>query len=205
MFIELVDLLRCPRPHEETWLVASSERMEGRDIVQGVVGCPICRAEYLIEDGVLLFGGSREALVSRRSDLEPEALAAFLGLTDSSGVAVLVGGLGHGARAVHELTGVQLLLADPPAEMEMGDGLSGFTLPASGALPLAAASVRAVALDLTASPELADSASRALRPGGRLLLPVSLPMPEGLTALARDASYAVAERAAGAIVELRRR
>lgn len=206
MFIELVDLLRCPEPHDETWLVASSERMDGRDIVQGVLGCPICRAEYPIEDGVVRFGGSATGAVEPRvSNLDPEALAAFLGLTDSSGVAVIVGELGHQARALHELTGVQLLLANPPREIEMGGGLSGLTLPASGVLPLAANSVRGVALDRAAAPELAESAARALRPNGRLLLPVSLSLPDGLTSLARDESLAVAERAGGGLVELRRK
>jgi uncharacterized protein YbaR (Trm112 family) len=206
MFIELVDLLRCPRPHDETWLVASSERMDGRDIVQGVLGCPICRAEYPIENGVALFGGStHEALEPRRSNLEPEALAAFLGLTDSSGVAVLVGGSGHHGRALHELTGVQLLLANPPNGIEMGNGLSGLTLPASGVLPLATRSVRGVALDHSATPELADSVARALRPNGRLLIPTALALPDGLTPLARDESFAVAERSGGGLVELRRK
>ena len=31
----MIDLLRCPREHEETWLVAAFNRMEGRFIVEG--------------------------------------------------------------------------------------------------------------------------------------------------------------------------
>jgi hypothetical protein len=37
MFIELVDALRCPVPHEESWLVASADRMEARHIVDGTL------------------------------------------------------------------------------------------------------------------------------------------------------------------------
>ena len=54
MFVELVDLLRCPRPHEDTWLVAAAEAMSGRHIVRGTLGCPVCEAEYPIRDGVVL-------------------------------------------------------------------------------------------------------------------------------------------------------
>ncbi|HEY9229313.1 MAG TPA: hypothetical protein VIP11_21880, partial [Gemmatimonadaceae bacterium] len=55
MFIPLVDVLRCPVPHEETWLVASIDRAADRDIVEGMLGCPRCLAEYAIHEGVVLF------------------------------------------------------------------------------------------------------------------------------------------------------
>ena len=58
MYIPLVDILRCPRPHDETWLVASIVRAEARDIIDGVLGCPICSAEYPIRDGAVDFGGA---------------------------------------------------------------------------------------------------------------------------------------------------
>ena len=53
MFIELVDSLRCPNDHAETWLVATCDAMRGRDIVTGTLGCPICRAQYAIVDGAV--------------------------------------------------------------------------------------------------------------------------------------------------------
>src|SRR5687768_17696390 len=55
MFIELVESLRCPRPHELTWLVASTLEMAGRDIRRGLLGCPSCSARYPIRDGVVDF------------------------------------------------------------------------------------------------------------------------------------------------------
>jgi len=45
MFSELVDVLRCPRPHEESWLVLAAHRLDGRDIMAGVLGCPVCHAD----------------------------------------------------------------------------------------------------------------------------------------------------------------
>lgn len=55
MFIELVDSLRCPRVHDDTWLVASVTRFDGRFIVEGSLGCPICRQQYPVHRGVVDF------------------------------------------------------------------------------------------------------------------------------------------------------
>ena len=42
MHIDVAELLRCPVAHEDTWLVARVDRMAGRHIVDGALGCPIC-------------------------------------------------------------------------------------------------------------------------------------------------------------------
>ncbi|MGH7648269.1 MAG: hypothetical protein ACREND_09140, partial [Gemmatimonadaceae bacterium] len=55
MFIEIVDAFRCTRPHELTWLVASADRLEDRDIITGELGCPVCGARYPIVAGVADF------------------------------------------------------------------------------------------------------------------------------------------------------
>jgi len=53
VFIELVDALRCPRAHEESWLVLAMSRIEGRHIQEGALGCPVCHAEYPIHEGIV--------------------------------------------------------------------------------------------------------------------------------------------------------
>ena len=53
MFIELVDALRCPRPHEESWLVLAASRLEARHVLEGTLGCPVCHAQYPIRDGIV--------------------------------------------------------------------------------------------------------------------------------------------------------
>ncbi|MEP7381311.1 MAG: hypothetical protein ABI910_06465, partial [Gemmatimonadota bacterium] len=60
MHIELVDSLRCTQPHDDTWLVASVTRFDGRDIVDGVLGCPICHRQYLVLDGEVDFTDSAQ-------------------------------------------------------------------------------------------------------------------------------------------------
>ena len=201
MFIELVDALRCPNPHEEIWLVLASGKMEGRDVMEGVLGCPICHAEYPIEAGVAWFDGGANSRSRGAVPDEEEALrlAALLDLTDSRGYAILVGDAGSQAPRLRALTDVQLLLVNPPSGIEMGNGLSGLTTPMQSLLPLAALSARAIALDNAASAELLESALNVVCPGGRILAPAGLSIPSGVIELARDERQWVGERARASV------
>ena len=51
VFIELTDLLRCPEPHEEQFLVLLPDQMQDRSVRSGKLGCPVCHREYRIVDG----------------------------------------------------------------------------------------------------------------------------------------------------------
>ena len=55
MHLELVELLRCPVPHRESVLVAATQTVQSRFIVDGLLGCPECGAEYGIKHGVAHF------------------------------------------------------------------------------------------------------------------------------------------------------
>lgn len=61
MHIDLIEALRCPSPHAEGWLVAAAEHTESRRIVRGTLGCPVCRREWRIEEGVLWFDANDRA------------------------------------------------------------------------------------------------------------------------------------------------
>jgi uncharacterized protein YbaR (Trm112 family) len=194
MFIELVDMLRCPNRHEETWLVLAADRTDGRDVMDGTLGCPICHAEYPIVAGVARFGEAPPTRPSPADENESLRMTALLDLSDARGYAILYGGTGSHAPGIRELADVQLLLVDPPAGVEMGNGLSGLTTNAAGVLPLAAASARAIALDDGATPAMLHAALAFLAPGGRLLAPVRLLLPDGVSELARDDRHWLAER-----------
>jgi len=194
MFIELVDMLRCPNRHEESWLVLAADRTNGRYVMDGMLGCPICHAEYPIVAGVARFGGPPVARTCPPDASESLRLAALLDLSDARGYTILVGATGNHAPGMRELTDVQLLLVDPPAGIEMGNGLSGLTTNQASVLPVAAASARAIALDDSATPALLDAALTVLVPGGRLLAPVRLPLPAEVSELARDDRHWLAER-----------
>ncbi len=186
MFIPLIDMLRCVRPHDETWLVASIERAEDRDMLDGVLGCPICLTEYPVREGVVYFANDRaDAGDAAASVTEADAirLAAALDLTDIRMTAVLHGAWAAAAQMVRAMSPSQLLLINGPAAMVSGDGVS---IVVSDTAPLAQSSVDAVAVDDTASTAMLESLVRSLRAKGRMLGPVSLVIPEGLVEIARD-------------------
>lgn len=203
MFIELVDVLRCPHRHEESWLVLGAQRMDGRDVVEGVLGCPVCRARYRITKGVadLRTQAAAPAVGSAAATSDDDAqqavrLAAFLNLADERGYAVLMGAWTRYAADVHALAGTRLLLANPHPGAAVGAGASGLLVDTR--LPLAAASARALALDTEATPAFAAEAVQVLQSGGRVVAPTQLPVPAGVTELVRDATVWVGERDADA-------
>jgi len=204
MFIELVDALRCPVPHEESWLVAASTRMAFRHIVEGTLGCPVCKAQYPVHRGVVDF--RRAAHAPLPSDAPPDdaqatRLAALLDLTDHTGFAVLLGSWSVHAPLVRAIAETPLLVVDPPEGMEGEPGIS--VIRCDGLLPLAVGASRGTAIDASDVARVA-SAVRATRAKGRLVAPVTVALPDGATELARDESVWVAEReaAASALVTL---
>lgn len=186
MFIPLVDILRCVRrpAHDDTWLVASIDRAEDRDIIEGFLGCPICSAEYPIHEGIVHFEPDvMQPQYRAASDDEAIRLAAALDLVDPRMTAVLHGSWCACAPIVRGFSPAQLLLVNPPAGMTTGDGVS---IVLSNVAPLARASVNAVAIDDSASPSIVASLAASLRSGGRMIGPVAVAIPGDLVEIARD-------------------
>lgn len=198
MFIELVDALRCPVPHEESWLVASATRMEARHIVEGALGCPVCHAEYPIHRGAVDFRRVPQPPVKAadtppRDPVEAMRLAAFLGLGDAGGFAVLLDAWGAQASALRELVETPLILVDPPSGTEGQPGIS--VLLSNGPIPLAAGAARGTAVHVDAPARVAE-AERVTRAGGRLVAPAGVRLPDGVRELARDDALWVGEKEA---------
>lgn len=194
MFIELVDALRCPVPHEESWVVAAATRMEHRHIVHGTLGCPVCSAEYPIRDGVVDFRRSathHAASAVAVPDEQALRLAALLDLTEAHGFAVLLGRWGSWAPALSAIVEAPLIVVDPPDGMIGAPGIS--VIRTDGDIPLAAGAARAMAMDDVREGRAA-SAVRSTRTKGRVVAPVTLALPDGLRELARDDELWVAER-----------
>jgi hypothetical protein len=209
MFLELVDSLRCVRPHEDSWLVARADELVARHIVSGELGCPVCEARYAVREGVADFTSSDgvedssmrvelSSTPSARDVLAPLAIraAALLGLAEPGGIVVLAGEWSAAANEILEMVdGVQLLALNYAPGLESGGALSLARI--ADVLPLAAGSVRGIALDTAhATPSLLAGAARALAPGGRLIAPASALIPDALTELARDDEHWVAAAAA---------
>lgn len=201
MFIELVDALRCPRPHEETWLVLAATRTDARHIREGALGCPVCRTEYPIQDGIADFrldappGAPERGRIAdpNRGSLDEvsaDHLVPLLGLGDAFGFVVLAGAWGSRAAEMLALGPVPpLLLVDPPDGVTMIPGISGVRSGAS--LPLAAGAARAVAVD---DASRLASAVHVTRAGGRIVAPAAASVPDGVRELARSAAVWVGER-----------
>jgi uncharacterized protein YbaR (Trm112 family) len=190
MFTPLVDILRCPNAHDETWLVASIDRAEDRDILEGTLGCPICLAEYPIRAGVVHFAEVARVAASTAREDDAVRLAAALDLTEARKTAVFHGIWGALAPLVRGVAPSQLLLVNPPPEIASGDGVS---IVRAARAPLAHGSVDAVAVDGGATESMLASLLAALRSGGRMIAPVSMRVPDGLVELARDAEVWVAQ------------
>ncbi len=196
MFLSLVDSLRCPKVHAETWLVASIERLDDRDIVEGVLGCPECLAEYRIHDGVVEFGGGVRPPFTAPTEHDALRLAAALDLTDARMTAVLHGTWGACAPIIAGISPAHLLLVNPPAGIVSGDGVS---IVAGEIVRFASASMSAAALDTTATAEQIAATRAAVRGGGRIVGPVGLEMPGDLAELARDEDIWIGQVPAGTI------
>lgn len=195
MFIPLVDSLRCPNAHDETWLVATIERAEQRDIKQGMLGCPVCLAEFPIREGVVYFAELERAPFVAPSETEATRLAAALGLTDARMTAALHGEWGAHAPLVQSMSPAQLLLVNPPQGILSGDGVS---IVIADRAPLAAGSMDGAAVDARATPAMVAGLQASLRGGRRMLGPVSIETPAFLTELARDSDVWVAQLDPGA-------
>jgi uncharacterized protein YbaR (Trm112 family) len=186
VFIELTEHLKCPAPHEVRHLILVPDRMERRMVMEGTVGCPVCRREYPVREGIVRFGPAARPSPSAPVDASrADAVRALLGLSNPGGYAVLVGSACTLAAPLGALMGgVHLIGINPPAAVES-------TLPVSllehdAALPLRDAMARGVVLggEFADSPWVAEAA-RVLLAGQRLvaLCPEITP-PGGVTKLA---------------------
>jgi uncharacterized protein YbaR (Trm112 family) len=209
VFIELLDLLRCPKSHDDTWLVASFKTVSNRFVESGTLGCPICSAQYPIEDGVADFTGGvsspecdeqRAAVSHRREELATRA-GAFLDATEPGATVVLGGVWSYAAEELSNLAEVRVLALNPgPGVKETATvGL----VRVAGDIPLAADSCLGVAVDAWFNSGIVASAARAVRPGGRVVGPTNIPPLAELAILAQDDDYWVA-RKTPTIIPLRR-
>ncbi len=208
MRVDVIELLRCPRPHAQSPLITVADRRDGDNLLDGTLGCVVCGAEYALRDGVAHLGGevSPEVLVDADmaasvSPPDPLRVAALLGLSDVTTRGVLCGALASACGPIEELTGARCLAVNPlVASNQSPDALAANGVPATdtilldgyGLLPLPNGSLQGLAVDVVHHALLAD-ATRAVRRGGRVVGPVSVAVPAGCRELARDDAEWVAE------------
>ncbi|MGH7531913.1 MAG: hypothetical protein ACREL4_01370, partial [Gemmatimonadales bacterium] len=143
MFIELTDHLRCPADHDESYLVLLPEVADGRSVRTGTLGCPVCQAEYRIEDGVVRFAPRVEG-TDAETTISAPALHALLGLTGPGGYAALVGDVTSLAMALtRSVPGVHFAAVRPVAGLV---GSREVSLIDADRLPFKRGSMRGVVL-----------------------------------------------------------
>lgn len=183
MFIELTDHLRCPADHDESFLVLLPEVLAGRSVRAGMLGCPVCQAEYRIEDGVVRFV-PRPDRPAPGTPISAPALQALLGLAGPGGYAVLVGDVTSLAAPLAQATpGVHFAAVDPVAGIDESPALS---LIEADRLPFKRASLRGVVLGsgVGTDPGWVADGLRAVLPGLRVVGAGGAPSVDGLEVLA---------------------
>ena len=195
MHLEVVQALRCPADHAPTWLVARTDLLDARHIAEGMLGCPACGAEYPVTGGVLRLGTALPASYAAFDGDAPLRAAALLDLTTPHGLVLLAGDWARIAVDVAAMVDeIHLVALDSPADAPP-PGLGVSAVEAGACIPLRASVARGIALDQAhATAGAMKEAVEALRPGGRLIAPVAVPLPSVLVELARDARWWVAER-----------
>lgn len=187
MHLDVIPALRCPREHEESGLVLVANETRGRHVVTGVLGCPVCEAEYPIRAGVAYFVNPTASAADPRND-EIIRTAAMLGLTEPGGVIMLAGHWASTADAISEIADALVLVVNPPARADYVERVSVLY---ADQLPIAEHALRAAAIDA-----LARDVASVLRPKGRLVATHAVPVPPDIAEIARDAEYWVGEASA---------
>lgn len=206
MHIELTEMLRCPEEHREEFLVLSTSEMNGRMIRRGILGCPVCRREFEIIDGIADFtesaGGAGAARKIRRTPapaspvtVDAESLQALLDLGGPGGFVVLVGSAArHAEGLAARMEGVHFIGINAPPDIEEVPVLS--LLQSERVIPLRAAMARGtvVGAELGRSPWVGE-AVRVVLPGRRVVVEADQPLlPPGVTPLASGDGLWVGEK-----------
>jgi len=194
--IDLTEMLRCPEPHDEAFLVMSTGEMRGRMVRSGLLGCPVCGREYPLIKGVARFSGiGEQRAVSSALPVDAESLQALLDLSGPGGYVVLVGNAArHAVGLAGLMGGIHFVGIDAPPDVEELPVLS--LLSCDSMIPLRRAMARAVVVgrDHAEAAWLAE-AERILLPGRRLVVErEDVTPPAGLTRVASGRGLLVFER-----------
>jgi hypothetical protein len=190
VFIELTDHLRCTSDHAESFLVLLPDRMEGRRVTTGSLGCPVCGRVVEVTELTVDFGGEPPA--PGDTTLTAPAVAAFLGLTGPGGYIALFGSVGATAPALADLLpGIRIVLVNPPPATVSSEIASVLR---AGRSPIKSHSMRGVvvARDHGADGRWTEAAIDAVLTGNRVVVEGPRSSRPGLDYLAETAGVWIA-------------
>lgn len=189
MRVEIIELLRCPAAHEPTALVTVANARRGDRLIDGALGCVVCGAEYVLRDGVVILG---DAVAPSNIEVDAARTAALLGLVEPGVRVALCGAYAGVATSLAQDVGAICVTVNASVAVQGGADADHVVVGAVPRIPLADASIGALAVDAAHEALLADAA-RVVRRGGRVLAPAGAPIPAGCVELARDDREWVAE------------
>ena len=168
MFIELTDLLRCPNPHDESFLVLLPDQMDGRSVRTGQLGCPVCGRTFQLVDGMFDAGGGPPDSTGNTA-LSAEDVSVLIGLSGPGGYVALVGPVASLWEEIAALNpGVALVAINPPTHVPDSAAVS---VVRGGMIPLKSRTLRGVVLGkpYADDPGWVRDAARLVLPGLRVV------------------------------------
>lgn len=196
MHLLLTDRLTCPRCGPELGLVLRADRMEGRLVLDGILGCANCRDSFPVVDGFADLrapprdplgdglagpppadatagagsgkdgGGDDEAATAERVS----RLVALLGIVGGAGTLALVGEPARLAWRVARALPELLVVAIDPDLRHWPESPDVSRLAADPGIPLFGSSLRAIALDGRLGGAWLAEAARVVQPRGRVVV-----------------------------------
>jgi uncharacterized protein YbaR (Trm112 family) len=208
VFFELTDLLTCPKCGPMHGLVLLVQEVEDRRVRTGWLGCPNCRHDYPVTDGVAdlrLELDTPSESPARYIETEPDdelalKVLALLGLNEQRGYVLIAERIAHAATAVSDLAPELEVIAVSSTPRDLTDARGVSCVLAEQPFPLVEFKLPGVAIAPGGNPQLVAAASRRVATGGRLAMfdataeDVEEAKRSGLTILAVEKGTAVAER-----------
>ena len=189
-------------------MVAAFNKMDGRFVVDGKLGCPICSANYEIRAGIadlrLDLAEHPVAPEQPETNTDDDAAlraAALLGLTNPNSLVLLVGAAASLSESISGLTEARVMAINPLHPVTDTERIASIRV--NDRLPFAPVSVDAIMLDESSPDSLSRDAGRVLRQGGRLVGPSTFKIDGQFRELARDERNVVAE-SVGQLISLSR-
>ncbi|MGH7696624.1 MAG: hypothetical protein ACRENH_16675 [Gemmatimonadaceae bacterium] len=210
MHVGVIELLRCPTEHSESALVASATRQVERRIIEGSLGCPVCGAEFRIHNAVADFrrdtGAQDLEAVTREPPNEEDAirLAAQLDLTEPGRLLLIFGEYTRFAPALNVMFDALCVAINAPRREEDHIADHSSVLRIATTIPIAPSAAHGAAISGNQLRQLQlDQVRERLRVNGRLVIPATAALPEGMTLVAHDERELVGVRASE-MISLRR-
>lgn len=178
MHILLTDVLTCPRCGPEFGLILLADRIDDRRVTQGRLGCPNCREQYPVRDGVVDVRVAEAAPdagpVAADAEAGDEAavrLAALLGLANAQGTVLVAGaGAALAGRLAALIPGLEVVAFTPePGDLDAAPGVTRMA-GSPARLPFRGGRLRGVALTGGADAAALAEALRVLQAGARLVV-----------------------------------